>query len=114
MQAILDVFSGRPNPSWDLTAEESSELARRLIGLVATNRTLTEGNLGYRGLTILNPDKMAGLPVEIRVFHGVISLWENGHPTYYHDRNNVEDWLIELARKLGHGAILDQLIGNDV
>lgn len=113
MQIILDVFSGRPNPSWELTSEEASELARRLMGLVEACQTLTEGGLGYRGLILLNPERMAGVPVEGRVFHSIIGLWENGHPTYYHDQNNVEDWLIELARKQGHGTLLDQIRGNN-
>ena len=84
-----------------------------MIGLIEASRTLTEGGLGYRGLTLLNPGKMAGLPVEVRVFQGILGLWENGHPTYYHDRNDVEDWLIELARKRGHGALVDQLLENN-
>jgi hypothetical protein len=79
MQVILDVFSGRPNPSWELTSQEASELARRLIGLVPANRTLTEGGLGYRGLIVANPDKVASLPVQVRVFHGIIGLWNKRH-----------------------------------
>jgi len=113
MQVILDVFSGRPNPSWELTSQEASELARRLIGLVPANRKLPEGGLGYRGLTLANPHKMAGVPVEVRVFQGIIGMWKHGHLTSYSDRNNVEDWLLELARQRGHGDLLDQLLGNN-
>jgi hypothetical protein len=112
MKAILDVFSGRPNPSWELTPQDAKELARRLTGLAPANRALAEGGLGYRGLTIANPDKTAGLPAQISVFNGVIGLSENERTTYYNDTNSVEDWLIRLARQQGHGAILDQLIGN--
>ena len=88
-------------------------MARRLIGLTPANRTLPEGGLGYGGLTLTNPDKLVGLPVRGRIFHGIIGLWEDGLPTYYHDLHHVEDWLIELARQRGYGAILDQLIGNN-
>src|SRR5207248_1561861 len=104
MKAILDVFSGRPNPSWELTPQEAQELVKRLTGLVPANRAPAQGGLGYRGFTIANPDKVAGLPAQIRVFNGVIGLSENGRTTYYHDTHNVEDWLIGLARQQGHGA----------
>ncbi len=112
MKAIFDVFSGRPNPSWELTPQQAQELAKRLTGLVPANRAPAQGGLGYRGFTIANPDQMAGLPIQISVSNGVIGLSENGRTTYYQDTNNVEDWLIKLARQQGHGAILDQLIGN--
>ncbi len=112
MKAILDVFSGRPNPSWELTPQDAKELARRLTSMAPASRAPAEGGLGYRGFTIANPDKMADLPVQISVFNGVIGLSENGHTTYYSDTNGVEDWLIRLARQQGYGAILDQLIEN--
>jgi len=112
MKAILDVFSGRPNPSWELTPQDAKELARRLTGLAPANRTPSAGGLGFRGFTVANPDKMGSLPVQISVFNGVIGLSENGQITYYSDTNDVEDWLISLARQQGYGAILDQLIGN--
>ena len=113
MQVILDVFSGRSNPSWELTSQEASELARRLIGLAPANRTLTEGGLGYRGLTVANPDKVVGFPVQIRVFHSVIGLWKNEHVMCYSDQNHVEDWLLELARQRGYGDLVDQIVGNN-
>ncbi|SRR5258707_10349679 len=113
MEVILDVFSGRPNPSWELTLQEVSELARRLTNLTLTTRIPTEGGLGYRGFTIVNTDKIAELPAQISAFNGVISCSENGYTTYYNDTTSVESWLIGLARNQGYGAILDQLIGNE-
>ena len=112
MKATLNVFSGRPDPCWDLTAEEASALARHLSGLPPARRALPEGNLGYGGLTIANPDRLAGLPIQIQVFQGIIGVWENGQPAYYHDLHHVEDWLIDMARQRGYGSLLDQLIGN--
>jgi hypothetical protein len=107
MKVILNVFSGRPDPCWDLTAEEASALARYLSDLLPARRTLPEGNLEHRGLTVANPDRLASLPVQIQVFQGIIGVWENGYPTYYHDLHHVEDWLIELARQRGYESLLD-------
>jgi hypothetical protein len=49
----LHVFSGRPNPTWTLTAQEESELLAR----ATAEPTLTQppskvGDLGYRGFSI--------------------------------------------------------------
>jgi len=112
MQVILNVFSGRPDPSWELTSQDASELARRLLGLVPARQTLPESGLGYRGLIVANPDRLAGLPVQVLVFHGIIGIWNDEHVLSYSDRNHLEDWLLELARQQGHGALVDQIIGN--
>jgi hypothetical protein len=49
----LDVFSGRPNPTWNLNDEQSREFLIRFGALkkYRTNRKLYEG-LGYRGFTV--------------------------------------------------------------
>jgi hypothetical protein len=112
LRVTLDVFSGRPNPSWELSAQEASELARRITGLTPINQSPGEGGLGYRGLIISNPGKVAGFPPQMSIFNGIISISRNRHTTHYHDTNNVERWLIEQARKHGYADLLDQLIGN--
>jgi hypothetical protein len=59
----LDIFSGRPNPTWSLNDEQSREFAIRFGALkkYRTNRKLYEG-LGYRGFTVtgfLDYDRVA-------------------------------------------------------
>jgi hypothetical protein len=61
MRLMLDVFSGRPNPSWQLPPT----VVGKILGVIADNGLLSSpvlrpypSNLGYRGLEI-------GLPVEI-------------------------------------------------
>jgi hypothetical protein len=112
MRVILEVFSGRPDPSWELTFQEASELARRLHGLTPTTPVPAEGQLGYRGMSLVNTDKVAGLPAQISVFKGIISLSENGVTTYRNDTAGIENWLLGLARQQGYGATLDQLLGK--
>ncbi len=112
MRVELNIFSGRPNPSWELSEEEASELAKRLAGLTPTNQPHRVGGLGYRGFSISNPTASAGVPMHMNVFDGVIASLEGGNTRHYKDTNNVEHWLLEQARKQGHGEILDQTLGN--
>lgn len=62
MRVELDIFSGRPNPSWELSVDEAAELSRRLAALIKTETRPDEGGLGYRGFVITNPDPLAGIP----------------------------------------------------
>jgi hypothetical protein len=70
----LDVFSGRPNPRWQLSARE----VRELVDLVAADRSVLlprdadTGGLGYRGFIIEHADgsdawSRAGLPPAARI-----------------------------------------------
>lgn len=113
MKVILHLFSGLPDPSWELADEEAAELAKRLIDLTPAHHMLPEGGLGYSGFTLANPDKRAGLPAQVQVFRGIVGVWENGYPTYYQDLHHLEEWLIERGRKLRYsGDLLDRLLGN--
>jgi hypothetical protein len=61
MQLTFDVFSGRPNPSWQLP----STIAQRVfdlvndIGLLRQSTKEFQGRLGYRGSQIILPAELA-------------------------------------------------------
>lgn len=46
----VDLYSGRPNPSWTLTPEEVTQLVQRVDGLAPADAMEPPGRLGYRGL----------------------------------------------------------------
>jgi hypothetical protein len=46
----VDLYSGRPNPSWPLTPEEVARLVERVDGLEPADEAEPPGRLGYRGL----------------------------------------------------------------
>jgi hypothetical protein len=49
----LDVFSGRPNPSWQLNAADIGEVINKLQQARQTHPVRrSEGKLGYRGVTL--------------------------------------------------------------
>ncbi len=109
----LDIFSGRPNPSWELSAEDVSELAGRITNLTPASRSSVMGGLGYRGFVISNPGKIEGLPIQIRVYNGTITITENELTSYYEDMNNIESWFLEQAQKRGYGDIIGEGIKNN-
>jgi hypothetical protein len=112
MRVELNIFSGRPNPSWELSPQDASALEERLTGLTFTSQSPSGGGLGYRGFILSYPTPVAGLSTQINIFNGVIKISEGGHTTHYYDTKGAEGWLIEQARKQGYGNILDQTIGS--
>ena len=71
----LDIFSGRPNPVWQLTEQQDSELAEKLTSA----RTLTTqrpsgvfGGLGYRGFVISRSVDDPRGPMRFTAHEGVL------------------------------------------
>lgn len=52
MHVELDLFSGRPNPSWELTPAESANFLQRLRALPRAAAGQPEEGLGYRGIIV--------------------------------------------------------------
>jgi hypothetical protein len=70
----LDAFSGRPNPTWQLSKERSAKLFKRLqrLGPPSADAASPSRGLGYRGVVIECPTDPRFAP--IRVFCGVVSM----------------------------------------
>jgi hypothetical protein len=105
----LDVFSGRPNPSWELNPSESGELLKELSPLPETDKIKAEFNdgLGYRGfvISVNDADKANVKPEIYRVYKGFILL--NGK--VFFDKNLVEKKLKEQAMKNGFADIIERM-----
>jgi hypothetical protein len=52
MRVELDVYSGRPNPAWDITSEEGEQLLATFRELPARATGTLPGSLGYRGVIL--------------------------------------------------------------
>jgi hypothetical protein len=111
MRVELQVYSVRRNPSWDLSAQDVAELARRMADLPRSQHPFVEGGLGYGGFVIHNPENTAGLPTMIKVFSG-IGIPEAGGVAVYEDAHDIEGWLLQQARQHGYGAILSEVSKN--
>jgi hypothetical protein len=103
----LDIFSGRRNPTWELTQDQANVLKDKLNNLDPAT-PISNDILGYRGFIIDNTAGDTDLAEQIIVYNGVIGLLEQGEFTYLNDRNDLEGWLIEQATQLGFGDIIQE------
>lgn len=73
MRVTLDVYSGRENPSWDLSPSDARQLVSRLAGRSVAAADEAEGVLGFRGYVVAVSDdsddaaQAAGLPQTFRI-----------------------------------------------
>mmetsp|Transcript_684 Transcript_684/g.2426 ORF Transcript_684/g.2426 Transcript_684/m.2426 type:complete len:116 (-) Transcript_684:196-543(-) len=86
------LFSGRQDPTWELTPEEAAELASRLAAAAQTaTKTDDVNRLGYRGLSVRTDGSETAV-----VYGGVINRSGEG---------NVVDSGREVERFLAEGSV---------
>ena len=72
----LDVFSGRPNPSWETDPVESGEILKKLSLLTKVDKSIAvfPDDLGYRGfvISIQDKDSTTATPTVYRVYNGFV------------------------------------------
>lgn len=94
----LHVFSGRPDPAWELTDDQAKELADRL-GRVSKTTLLKPpgiiGGLGYRGFTI-SAVREKDFEPEMYVHAGVIDV-SRFDASLAVDNADLEQWLLSTA-----------------
>lgn len=108
MTAELDIFSGRPNPTWTLTTDESTRMAALLTNLPPANPAPADPGLGYRGVVLQNPEPTPELPARIRVYRGVVLLGDDPAQRF-NDVHDVEHQLLKQASVQGYAALVDSL-----
>jgi hypothetical protein len=94
----LGLYSGRPDPSWELSEEESAALTALLESLPRVDGSPPSGGLGYHGFGIerLTPEGMSRLLV---AFEGTVSDPDSSHPSYLDDpARSVERFLLDSGR----------------
>ena len=105
----FDIFSGRPNPTWTMDAEESKELINLLEALPVKDKNENNAGLGYRGFNlIISPEKANEPSYNVYIFNGTITK-DSGTTRRYHDMRGLEKWLLRQASDRGFGAIADSL-----
>jgi hypothetical protein len=99
MHVTVDIFSGRPNPEFDLDPDEAERVLQLVTSLAAApGRSAQPPPLGYRGFVVED-----GGGTRLHVFHGLVvdSRGARGDP----DRQ-LEWLLLESARRhLGPDAL---------
>ena len=92
-----DMFSGRPNPMWRMTAQESAELRRRLAHLrpAPTGSVLKPPVLGYRGLRITVYGRRTTDLYQLR--DGLVR--DKAGRLFVDDDRQLERWILKSARR---------------
>lgn len=101
MRVELDIFCGRPNPSWKLLPSEAAELVQRLRAAPPTDTPPPAGGgLGYRGL-IVTPTAGASIDscAVVAVSKGVISCQRPSGDQLRRDPGRaLERWLLGTGK----------------
>jgi len=100
----LDMFSGRENPSWTLTADQARELVGLLSELPLCQQAAEPPALGYRGFKLTSPPALTDLPERVRVYRGIVFVGEAPELTCYRDIRGVERWLTSQAAEKGYAS----------
>ena len=92
----LDVFSGRPNPAWTLSADDDAALRGRLAALPAAPAAELHNDLGYRGLVVTLSE--AGTPRVVRIQRGHVKA-DGAQPADRADEGRaLERWVLETGK----------------
>jgi hypothetical protein len=100
MQVELDIFSGRPNPTWGLD-QTQCQVFLTLLGALPRTQSLPPEppGLGYRGFVVSQiPSVQGGL---LRAFQGYIKAGSGRSALILRDEGRkLERWLLESGK--GH------------
>jgi hypothetical protein len=94
----LNVYSGRPNPTWRLTTRDEEELAARMRSLTTLSSARPSGvmgGLGYRGFSLTRSHESPLGPLSAFVHERIVD-GPAGTPNFVDD-TGLERWLIESA-----------------
>ena len=109
IKVSLEIFSGRPNPVWQLTADECTAVMRLLEALPETSPAENTGGLGYSGFLLsVTPEEAGAKVYQVHVFQKIITVDSAGRK-FYRDEHGLEKWLLQQASAKGYGAITDSL-----
>jgi hypothetical protein len=105
----LDVFSGRPNPSWQATPDEAREVIEKLAGLVRVDGAEPpRAVLGYRGFRLAlgaDPDRR-----RYEVGSGLVVAHPTAGTFAVLRDDGLEDLLLAHARRHGQDELLRALM----
>ena len=92
MHVILDIFSGRPNPTWELSQQQADEFLKKIYYLKPTKIFHDDNGLGYRGFVV--EDKLKRYEVN----NGLVKIVENNSEQMLQDKDYIlEVWLAHTA-----------------
>jgi hypothetical protein len=97
VQVEIDIYSGRPNPNWELPAEAAAGLMARIAALPAAAPWTAPDQLGYRGTIVRSPSNR--LFHRIDVYRGLVKVELVDKSIKWHrdEHRTIEEWLLQGA-----------------
>jgi hypothetical protein len=93
----LDIFSGRPNPTWTLSDTDRAHLLEQLARLPAASAAEFDTNLGYRGFIVRMAN--AAETSVVRIQRGKVDVSAAGRDLYSSDpKRGMERWLLRTGQ----------------
>lgn len=115
-QVELDIFSGRPNPTWALSSEETQTLFQQMSALPHAEATHIPDTLGYRGFVVTFTAAIEGqwgachTITTARVYRQTIELYDGNSLRYYIDKDRaIEQSLLASAQPHLSNDLLEQM-----
>ena len=98
--ASLGIYSGRPDPAWELDEAETAVLLRMLADLPVASGVPPEGGLGYHGfLLVVRTDGQADQ--SLVAYRGAVAVPGAGARRAWADpTRSIERYLLETGRSL--------------
>ena len=94
----LGLYSGLPDPSWELSDEQATALTALLETLPRVGGSAPSGGLGYHGFWIERVTR-EGMPRLLVAYEGTVSDPLSSHLSYLDDpERSVEHFLLESGR----------------
>ncbi len=97
-QVELDTFSGRPNPSWPLSAAETEAFRQKVATLSPAPAQTYPHRLGYRGLIVRLPEA-SGFAVIWSAWDVVAQMTNGATTAYFSDPDHaLQSWLLQTGQ----------------
>lgn len=103
LKVELDIFSGRPNPAWELGERDASEFESMIQRARPARGTVELPALGYRGFVVYRPEPWRVFQSQLLKLRDHTSV-EQSVSTVGAD---VERWLLERGKALLEGSVYD-------
>jgi len=98
VEVEIEVFSGRPNPKWTLSAADIAVLRSKLPGLRKGGAGPEPGHLGYHGVIVR---MTRGNGWTLRLHNGLAERRHGARTDFLLDRQRaLEHWLVATGRTL--------------
>jgi len=111
LQAVLDVYSGRENPHWNLTSGEEETFLKSFQALSRTDAEFTSPGLGYRGF-IVEGTGLEGYD-QVSVFRGVVLAQAGESSSRFEDKGRLlERWLLGTGKESLEGELYARILSE--